>query len=72
MAFLSISCCCFLHAGPICSDGDVRLVSGLKPSFGRVQVCYHENWENVCSEKWGDNDATVVCRQLGFSNKGNS
>ena len=29
---------------------------------------YHENeWRSVCDDHWGDHDAQVACRQLGFS-----
>ena len=35
---------------------------------GRVEVCVNETWGSVCyNELWGDDEATVVCTQLGFS-----
>ena len=56
----------------ICEDGDLRLIG--RPSStqyeGRVELCYGEEWGTICDDFWGDTDANVVCRQLGFSDTG--
>ena len=49
-----------------CSYGNLRLVGGRSSNEGRVEICINGLWGTVCHGGWDNNDATVVCRQLGF------
>ncbi len=37
---------------------------------GRVEVCVSERYGSVCQNPWTEMDASVVCKQLGFSEYG--
>ena len=53
----------------LCETGEVRLSGGTLQE-GLVEICVNNRWGAVCSSGsgliWDDNDAAVVCRQLGF------
>jgi hypothetical protein len=45
----------------------IRLMGGQNKFEGRVEVCQDGQWKTVCNRGWGDDEAQVVCRQLGFA-----
>ena len=53
-----------------CTTGQLRLAGANVANEGRVETCMNNEWGTVCDDSWGTTDATVVCRQLGYSTQG--
>ena len=53
-----------------CTYGELRLVGGHSSTEGRVEICIYNAWRTICDDGWDDDNAKVVCRQLGYSTKG--
>ena len=53
-----------------CTEGEVRLEGGPDQFTGLVEVCTKGTYTLVCREGFDFRDATVVCRQAGFPDRG--
>ncbi|XP_050394148.2 uncharacterized protein LOC126812030 isoform X2 [Patella vulgata] len=44
----------------------VELVNGTRPNEGRVEIIRNGIKGTVCDDEWGEQDAEVVCKELGY------
>ena len=57
----------------MCEPGDITHIGiiDLNNLAGRLELCDEEgNWRAICAGQWGRQDASVACRQMGFSDQG--
>ena len=50
-----------------CTTGVVRLAGYTYTNVGIVEICVNNTWAIVCDNGFDNNNARVVCRQLGYS-----
>jgi len=50
----------------VCVQSSLRIVGGVNNMTGRVEICHNNMWRTICDYGWGNVDAGVACRQIGF------
>ena len=55
-----------LDTGEPEQDGRLRLVDGISPNRGRLEIFRNGLWGTVCGFHFDKADADVACRQMGF------
>ena len=64
---------CNFPLSAVCSDGHIKVVGETEADVkdgrrrGRVEVCLGGRYGTICDERWNNQDASVVCRQLDLS-----
>ena len=55
-----------------CPEEALRLVPAntYSDNIGRVEVCINGTWGIVCQKLFDDTDASVICKNLGYSSYG--
>ena len=63
----AFTCVVIILASSCATTGSIRLVGGTAAFNGRVEVCYNNVWGTVCDDYWDNTEASVACKQLGYS-----
>ena len=47
--------------------GMIRLQEGSDSNQGRVEVYCNGEWGTICADGFGSNNASTVCKQMGYN-----
>lgn len=51
-----------------CDEGDIRLIeSSNRFQIGLIEICVNGIWGTICRDSWGNVEASIACKQLGYS-----
>ena len=48
-------------------NGQIRLQHGTYSNQGLVEVYCNGEWDTICNDSFGSNEASVICHQLGYN-----
>ena len=50
-----------------CEHGSLRLEEDeVATNKGRLEICINNMWGTICNDSFDNNDAKVVCTQMGY------
>ncbi|XP_062608857.1 deleted in malignant brain tumors 1 protein-like isoform X3 [Saccostrea cucullata] len=67
---LNLGCSHSEDAGVMCMKAPRVRLSKQKDFQGRVEVYKNNRWGTICGRNWDYRDASVICRSLGYSERG--
>ncbi|KAH3713799.1 hypothetical protein DPMN_073600 [Dreissena polymorpha] len=56
---------CLKYEKPLTVE-DIRLANGTYDEEGRVEIKVFDEWGTICDDSFGLEEATVICRMLGY------
>ena len=72
-----LNCKFFIFAAPVCINGELQTVGADNVAINyqnrvHVRYCYKGQWKSMCAGDTGNRlqTAIVICRQLGYSDRG--
>ena len=62
---------CMINFLASCDEGDIKLAAFFgNQRMGVVLLCKNGEWGVLCGQVWTELEASITCRQLGYSYQG--